>query len=187
MSYGEESKQAKYKPNVTLQIHNDLVVGKIVVGTMFRDVSNLGTMYEEDSTLAKAADMGYRFAVFDCEHKAFNIETLAVFAQEAHEIGISPWIRPEQSKYATISRYADIGFSGFMIPNVMDTTRAQDVVNQAYYYPIAQNAQIVRGYSLGSIVLDGQKFETVREELDYANNNMFVVVQTEHPEGIENL
>jgi len=135
-----------------------------------------------------AKRLGYRFVVIDNEHKAFDEETLDEYADIAHRIGISLWIRPAQLDDVPISRYADIGFGGFMIPNAIDASRILRIIDQAYFGPIArEEAHIRRGYSLGPVILDGQRFENVRLEMHYANMNMVVALQTEHPEGIEKL
>lgn len=181
-----------YKPNVTFHLLEDLKKGKVIFGTMFREFTFLNRMIEEGrDPIKEVYESGYRFLIIDCEHKAFNPETLAEFAERAHEVGISIWIRPEQTSKPPISMYADIGFSGFMVPHVNYPEEAQSVVDQVYFPPVAQSVNEKdrgrRGFSLGNILRDGQKFKNIKDGERYTNENTLITVQTEHPVGLRNL
>lgn len=159
---------------------------------MFREFTFLNRMIEKGHDPVKEVyESGYRFLIIDCEHKAFNPETLAEFAERAHEVGISIWIRPEQTSEPPLSMYADIGFSGFMIPNVNYSEEAKFVVNRVYFPPVAElvreKDRARRGFSLGNIPRDGQKFKNIKDGERYANKNTLVIAQTEHPIGLKNL
>ena len=95
------------------------------------------------------------------EHKAFNPETLAQLSKRGREVRISTWIRPEQTSQPPVSMYADLGFSGFVIPNVNFLEEAQFVVDRVYFPPIASPVREKdrgrRGFSLGEIPRDGQQ------------------------------
>jgi len=184
--------RGNYKPNVTFHLLEDLKKGKVVFGTMFREFTFLNRMIEKGCDPVKEVyENGYRFLIIDCEHKAFNPETLAELSQRAHEVGISIWIRPEQISEPPISMYADIGFSGFMVPNVNYPEEAKSVVDQVYFSPVAQSVKEKdrgrRGFSLGDIPRDGQKFRNIKDGEGYANKNTLVTVQAEHPIGLKNL
>jgi 2-dehydro-3-deoxyglucarate aldolase/4-hydroxy-2-oxoheptanedioate aldolase len=186
------SEKGPYKLNITFHLLKDLAKGKVIFGTMFREFSFLNKMIDRGrDPINEVRESGYRFLIIDCEHKAFNAETLAEFAERAHEVGISIWIRPEQTSEPPIGMYADIGFSGFMVPNVNYPEEAQFVANRAYFLPIAQPVKERdrgrRGFSLGDIPRDGKKFRNIKESERYANKNTLVTVQTEHPLGIKNL
>ena len=179
-----------YKLNVTFHLLQDLKRGKVIFGTMFREFGFLNRMIEKGGNPIKEVhEKGYRFLVIDCEHKAFNPETLAEFAERAHEIGISIWIRPEQTGEPPISMYADIGFSGFMLPNINYPEKAEFAVGQVYFPPVAQSTSVSlqRGFSLGDVPRDGQKFKNIKDGEKYANKNALVMVQTEHSVGLKNL
>ena len=181
-----------YKPNVTFHLLEDLKRGKVVFGTMFREFTFLNKMIEEGRDPVKEVyEDGYRFLVIDCEHKAFNPETLAELAERAHEVGISIWIRPEQTSEPPISMYADIGFSGFMVPHVNYSEEAKFVVDRVYFPPVArlvkERDRGRRGFSLGDIPRDGQKFKNIKDGERYTDKNILVTVQTEHPVGLKNL
>lgn len=184
--------KGNYKPNVTFHIIQALRKGKVIFGTMFREFTFLNEMIKKRNDPVKEAyESGYGFLIIDCEHKAFNEETLAELAERAHEVGISIWIRPEQTNEPPISMYADIGFSGFMIPNVNFPQEAKFVVDRAYFPPIAspikEKDRGRRGFSLGDIPRDGQNFKNIKDGEKYVNKNTLVTVQTEHPVGITNL
>ncbi len=181
-----------YKPNITFHLLEDLRKGKMIFGTMFREFTFLDRIIEEGrDPIKEVYESGYRFLVIDCEHKAFNPETLAEFAERAHEVGISIWIRPEQTSEPPISMYADIGFSGFMVPHVNYPEDAQSVVDRVYFPPVAQSVNEKdrgrRGFSLGNIPRDGQKFKNIKDGEKYTNKNTLIAVQTEHPVGLKNL
>ena len=181
-----------YEPNITSHLLEDLAKGKLICGTMFREFGFLNRMIEGGrDPIKEVHESGYRFLIIDCEHKAFNPETLAEFAKRAHEVGISIWIRPEQTSEPPLSMYADIGFSGFVVPNVTCPEEAQFVVDRVYFTPVAQSVKERdrgrRGFSLGDIPRDGQKFRNIKDGERYANKNTLVTVQTEHPLGIKNL
>jgi len=132
-------KREHYQPNITSRLLEDLPRGKVIFGTMFREFSFLNRVIGEGrDPIKEVYESGYRFVIIDCEHKAFNSETLAEFAERAHEVGISIWIRPEQTSQPPISMYADLGFSGFMVPNVNYPEEAQFVVDRVYLPPLAQ-------------------------------------------------
>jgi hypothetical protein len=63
------------------------------------------------------------------------------------------------------------------------------VINQAFFDPIADpRAHIRRGYSIGELLLDLQDLgNKIGKEIEYVNRNTVVVVQTEHPKGIDRL
>ncbi|MBI2625277.1 MAG: hypothetical protein HYW70_03010 [Candidatus Nealsonbacteria bacterium] len=186
MGEGEiAGERGNYLQNVTAKIKKDLAVGNPVVGTMFIEKEGIDRL---DDPLALAKKLGYRFVIIDCEHQLYNPETLAGYAKRAHQVGISIWIRPAQLNETPISRYADRGFSGFLVANAISRIRLSKIIDQAYFHPIVDDrAYIRRGYSIGPLLLDGQRFENFAEEIDYVNRNMIVVVQTEHPRGIVNL
>ncbi|GAJ00901.1 unnamed protein product, partial [marine sediment metagenome] len=159
----ESPGKGDYEPNVTFHIVEDLEKGKVIFGTMFREFIFLNRIINEGlDPVRQAYENGYRFLVIDCEHKAFNPETLAEFAERAHEVGISIWIRPGQTSEPPISMYADLGFSGFMIPNVNYPEEAKFLVDRAYFPPIAslvkEKDRGRRGFSLGDIPRDGTAF-----------------------------
>ncbi|MFX0202973.1 MAG: aldolase/citrate lyase family protein [Candidatus Hodarchaeota archaeon] len=182
-----------YPKNTTYNVKKDLLENnKVVVGTMFRKTELLDEM--ENPTLPHplvvAKQAGFRIVVIDCEHKAFSQERLATYAKIAHKIGVSLWLRPTQQEEEAISQYADIGFSGFMIPNAVQLPRIRKIVDQAYFPPIANERALVRrGYSISDILLDGEvsRLMPLRKEMNYVNSNMIVTLQTEHPKGIDNL
>ncbi len=177
--------------NVTYRIKRELLERKtVVVGTMFRVVKELDEISKSQRChpLELARGAGFSIVVIDCEHEAFDQERLAEYALIAHKIGISLWMRPTQREEEAISKYADIGFNGFMIPNAVELPRIRNIISQAYYDPIANpSAYIRRGYSGNEVLIDGQDYDSIREEMDYINNNMVVAIQTEHPDGIKNL
>ncbi len=174
-----------YVPDVTARIKEDLAAGRRVVGTMFIEKKGVDALQDP---FVRAKELGYRFVIVDCEHQLYNPETLSDYAERAHQVGISIWIRPAQLNEAPISRYADRGFSGFLVANIIDVSRLSKIIDQAYFHPIADDeARIRRGYSIGPLLLDGQRFESFAQEIDYVNRNMIVVLQTEHPQGIVNL
>ena len=185
---------SSYPKDITHNIRIDLLEKKrVVVGTMFREVELLDEIESnpnQSHPLLVAWQAGFRIVVIDCERKACNLERLATYCKIAHKLGVSLWLRPAQLEEEAISRFADIGFSGFMIPNAIELPRIRKVVDQAYYLPIARKqASIKRGYSITSTLLDGQSPGAlpVENQMNYVNNNMIVALQTEHPKGIENL
>jgi len=184
--------RGQYQPNITSHLLEDLAKGEVIFGTMFREFNFLNRMIGEGrDPIKEVHESGYRFLIIDCEHKAFNPETLAEFANRAHEIGISIWIRPEQTSEPPIGMYADIGFSGFMVANVTSPEEARFAVDRVYFPPVAwpvkEGDRGRRGFSLGNIPRDGQKFKNIKNGERYANKNTLVTVQTEHPLGIKNL
>jgi len=183
-----------YPKNITYRLKKDLLEhDRVVLGTMFRETELLDEIERnpnQQHPLMVAKQAGFRIVVIDCEHKAFNHERLASYAKNAHKIGISLWLRPTQQEEVAISQYADIGFSGFMIPNAIELPRIRKIIDQAYFPQIAdKHALIKRGYSISNTLLDGEisGMSTLRKEMNYINDNMIVAVQIEHPKGIENL
>jgi len=87
------SNRGHYEPNITFHLLEDLAKGKVIFGTMFREFSFLSRMIDEgDDPIKEVRESGYRFLIIDCEHKAFNAETLAEFAARAHD-GVPAFVK----------------------------------------------------------------------------------------------
>lgn len=87
------SNREHYEPNITFHLLEDLVKGKVIFGKMFREFSFLNKMIDEGGDpINEVRESGYRFLIIDCEHKAFNAETLAEFAERAHD-GVPAFVK----------------------------------------------------------------------------------------------
>jgi len=153
--------------------------GKVVIGTCVVECRNrqIGKIF---------ANFGFDFLIIECEHSSFDLETVADMIVISKLSGIVPLVKIGEYSYATFSRLLDAGAEGFILPRIRRKEEVQKVMEWIKYYP-----EGVRGYSNGAphcnYGYDIKNKLDHREFIAQKNENLFIVIQFETKDAIDNV
>ncbi len=162
-----------------LELKENLKNGKVVIGTCVYECRNrqIGRIF---------ANFGFDFLIIECEHGCFDLETVADMITIAKLSGITPLIKIGEYSYATFSKYLDAGADGFILPRVRRKEEVQQVMEWISFYPDG-----VRGYSprapYCNYGFDIKNKCDHREFVAEKNSNVFIVVQFETKDAVDNV
>ncbi len=142
--------------------------------------SLLGTMVTlpTASTAEILADAGFDWLFIDGEHGPLDTsDILAILQAVSHRVACL--VRVAACDEAAIKKVLDLGAHGVIVPQVNTPTQAADVVRYARYAPAGS-----RGVGLARAHGYGFRFA---EYVASANDQITVVVQTEHRTSVENI
>ena len=123
--------------------------------------------------------MGFDFVVIDCEHGPMDYETAEHMIRAAELSGTTAILRIGLNEQQHIQRYMDAGAAGVMIPLINNAADGKAVVDAVKYPPMGK-----RGAFAGRNALFG--LQDMAEYIKESNEETFVSLQIETPEGIEN-
>ncbi len=123
--------------------------------------------------------MGFDFVVIDCEHGPMDFETSEHMIRAAELSGTTAILRIGLNEQQHIQRYMDAGAAGVMIPLVNNAADGKKVVDAVKYPPMGK-----RGAFAGRNANFG--LQGMAEYIKESNEETFVSLQIETPEGIEN-
>ncbi len=148
--------------------------GQKIAGTMCRVFRNPTAML-----LAKHA--GLDFLMFDCEHGAYDIETLHDMFLVGNAIGLPGFVRVPNLSKDYISRYLDAGASGIMVPMIETVEQAQTLVKYSKYTPVGD-----RGFvgCCGHTEYTPIAHSTLMSE---SNDRIMSIAQIETKTAVENI
>jgi len=121
---------------------------------------------------------GLDFLVIDTEHGAINIESVQAIIQAMAGTDVVPIVRLAGSQRMFANKVLDTGPMGVIVPMVSSREDAQATVSAALYPP-----EGTRGIGLGRA--QGYELDRREDYLKVANDQMLVVVQVEHRDGVE--
>ena len=121
---------------------------------------------------------GLDFLVIDTEHGAINIESVQAIIQAMTGTDVVPIVRLAGSQRMFANKVLDTGPMGVIVPMVSSREDAQATVSAALYPP-----EGTRGIGLGRA--QGYELDRREDYLKVANDQMLVVVQVEHRDGVE--
>lgn len=124
---------------------------------------------------------GCDFFIIDCEHGAFNFETVSVTIAVAKAIGLCCIIRIPEIRRECILKYLDMGADGILVPMVSSADDAKKTVQYAKYKPIGQ-----RGVSI-SRAHSNYISSNVEDYIEKANNNTIILLQIELLAALESI
>ncbi len=125
------------------------------------------------------AELGLDWLVVDTEHNPIDITTLARMFAAMRPSGIAPMVRIPWNTPENVKRVLDAGAWGIVYPMVNSREEAERAVAAARYHPAG-----TRSVGGGR---HGMSFETsVKEYYQNANDEVLVVVQIEHIDGVNN-
>jgi 4-hydroxy-2-oxoheptanedioate aldolase len=122
--------------------------------------------------------LGFDFVIIDCEHGPIDYETAEHMIRAAELSGVTPIVRIGLNEQQHIQRYMEAGAQGVLIPLVNSAADAKKVVNSVKYPPIGK-----RGAYSGRSAMFG--VQPLAEYVKRANEETFIGLQIETPEGIE--
>jgi len=131
-------------------------------------------------TLEVAAGLGFDWALIDCEHGLIHTEGLLPFLRAAAGHGMATVVRmPSVHELSAFKRVLDMGAEGVLVPLVRTAEEVAAVVAECKYPP-AGNRGIAshRAHGYGTDFMD---------YFQRANDNVFVAVQIETAEAMENV
>lgn len=123
--------------------------------------------------------MGFDFVVIDCEHGPMDFETAEHMIRAAELSGTTAILRIGLNEQQHIQRYMDAGAAGVMIPLINNAADGKKVVDAVKYPPMGK-----RGAFAGRNANFG--LQSMAEYIKESNEETFVSLQIETPEGIEN-
>jgi 2-dehydro-3-deoxyglucarate aldolase len=123
--------------------------------------------------------VGFDWMLLDAEHAPNDAITLIPQLVSLKDSVTAPVVRPPANDSVAIKRLLDGGFVNFLIPFVDNAEQAAYAVAATRYPP-----QGIRGVSVGH---RGNRFGTVANYFDVANDNICVAVQIESRAAVENI
>jgi 4-hydroxy-2-oxoheptanedioate aldolase len=123
--------------------------------------------------------LGFDWLVVDTEHNPVDIRTLAQMFVGMSESGIAPMVRIPWNNAENFKRVLDAGAWGVVVPMVNSRQEAELAVAATRYPPVGER-------SVGG-GRHGMSFGTsAAEYYQNANDQILVVVQIEHIDGVNN-
>ncbi len=123
--------------------------------------------------------LGFDWLVVDTEHNPIDIRTLAQMFAAMAASNTAPMVRIPWNSAENFKRVLDAGAWGVVVPMVNSREEAEQAVSAARYYPDG-----TRSVGGGRFPMS---FDTGAEEyFRNANDQILVVLQIEHIQGVEN-
>ena len=122
---------------------------------------------------------GFDWLAIDCEHSDIDIAQVVSLMRGMSKTSTVPIVRVGENDTLQIRRVLDAGARGVIVPMINTAEQAKKAVAAAKYPP-----QGIRGFGFSRANEYGSIFE---EYIKAANNDILVVAQIEHIDGIDNL
>ena len=121
------------------------------------------------------------FFIIDCEHGAFDFSVLSSLIVKAKLVGIKAIIRLGDNRREVITKLADAGATGFLLPMTNCAEDIREVVKYAKYSPIGKRGlSTTRAHTLYNP-------PELKNYMKSANENMRIYAQIETMEGVNNI
>ena len=148
---------------------------------LLKNELNLGTWIQigHPAIAEILAKVGYDWICVDMEHGTIDLETMTHIFRAIEANGSIPVVRVPMNNPIWIRRSLDAGAMGLIIPMVNSSEEIESVIRCAKYPPRGE-----RGYGYARANMYGMDFE---ESIRKANDQIAVIAQIEHKEGIENI
>lgn len=147
---------------------------KIKVGTMLSEIS-----FPNFPIIAK--NNGLDFIIIDNEHGCFDYSDMSRIVVTANLVGIKTIVRIGDSSRSHITKLADIGVLGFLLPMTNCSADIEKVVKYAKYAPVGERGvSTTRSHTLYNP-------PQLTEYMKSSNEKMKIFAQIETVCGIENI
>ena len=152
-----------------------------VKAALRRGEAQVGTWLTLGSPFAARfmARMGYPWLTVDLEHSPVNWETAALMFATVADAGCVPLARVPCNSHENIKRALDNGAFGIVVPMVTTRAEAEAAVAATRYHPSGNRSV---GGSLHCLGFQASAAEYYAR----ANDEILVVLQTEHVRAVEN-
>jgi len=153
----------------------ELMTGdKVAIGTMISDVRS-------PAVAQIMAAAGLDFVMFDMEHGAYDIATVADIIKVARLSGIVPLVRVPDCQYHLISRVLDAGAQGVMVPRI-ETLEQVKIATEAVRYPPQgkRGASVTKGHN-------EYQSAPLKEFIEHSNREVLLILQIERKEAVDNI
>ena len=147
---------------------------KIKCGTMLSEVG-----FNNFPVIAKKS--GLDFIIIDNEHGAFDWSMLGAIIMTSNLIGIDAVVRIGDASRSTVTKLADMGVKGFLLPMTSTKEQIEELVRFSKYSPIGKRGiSTTRAHTM--------YFPSSLDEYkQLANENMKIYAQIETKKGVENI
>jgi len=125
------------------------------------------------------AAAGLDFFFIDTEHCAAGYSEIQGLCRAARAAGIVPMVRVAQNEPYLLSRVADVGAMGVIVPRIHSVEEARAAVKALKFPPLGR-----RGFGLRSIVTD-LRAKSADDEVASCNRELMIVLMIESREGLE--
>jgi len=125
------------------------------------------------------ARAGFPWLTVDVEHSPVNWETAALMFGVIADAGCVPLARVPSNSHENIKRALDNGAFGIVVPMVNTREEAEAAVAAARYHPAGRRSVGGSLHALGFGCTPGEYYARANEEL-------LVILQTEHVRAVEN-
>ena len=151
-----------------------LAAGQKIYGTMLRVVRS-------PAAVQLIANGGLDFFLCDCEHAEYSAETLHDLFLAGRALGLSPMAWVPACTKEWVSRLADLGAAGIMVPMTETAGQAREIVRLLKYPPLGE-----RGYAGAGAHVAYRRGLDHTEVMARANRRMLAIAQIETAAAIEN-
>ena len=150
------------------RFRQDLVAGRRLIGCWCSLANPIST-----EVLGLA---GFDWLLLDGEHSPNNVISFIPQLMALKDSASAPVVRPAWNDTVEIKRLMDAGFYNFLVPMIESVEAAQAAVAATRYPP-----QGIRGVSVSQ---RGNRYGTVKDYLQQANDQACVMVQIETQKGM---
>ena len=128
-----------------------------------------------------AALNGFDCVWMDMEHTSNTLEQTENQVRAVHVEGVDTLVRPARGSYSDLIWPLEMDASGIMVPHVRTAAEAEEIVRRTRFKPVGER------YIDGGNA-DGRYANIpIADYVQQANEQRFIVLQIEDPEGMDNL
>ena len=147
---------------------------RIKAGTMLSEIA-----FPNFPVIAKTG--GLDFFIIDNEHGYFDYSVIAALVMNANLIGMNTIVRIGDNSRSHITKLADMGVKGFLLPMTNMAAEIEEVVKYAKYAPVGKRGvSTARAHTLYNP-------PPLSEYMEAANREMKIYAQIETGQGVENV
>lgn len=125
------------------------------------------------------ANAGFDWLVIDIEHNTIDISMVQTLITTIQSKGVAAFVRVNKNEEVVIKHVLDAGADGIIVPMICSQDDAKRAVDYAKYPPVGK-----RGVGLARAQQYGVGFEKYKK---WVAENLIVIAQIEHIDGINNL
>jgi len=125
--------------------------------------------------------LGFDCIWIDMEHKSFELDLLSKLTLACRATDMDSMVRLVKGNYTNVIRTLEVGATGLMLPHCMSAKEAAEFVRMAKFQPLGRRAIDGVGVDASYGMAEPVKY------LQEANDQTFLVVQIEDPEGVDDI